>query len=270
MAGVLVVGIALVVWLAEGDSDPAPGPAFVGGDLHSLVIDADQPQTIYVGGHEAVSRSTDGGRTWQRVPSLDDADAMGWAFTEDAILISGHPGVAVDRGGRMAFAPMNDGLPHTDVHALGAGGGWVYGAGPGAGVFASADGGATWETRTTEAGQAFFGRIIVEEDGSTLLAADVRLGPVRSTDGGRTWTALGAPPSVWLTRNPDVLVASGQAGAAASPDGGRTWTPFEVPSGALLVEADPTDASRFLAAGLDGRTVQLWVSTDSGSTWASR
>lgn len=266
VAALVVVG-PVVVWLAADGSAPAPGSPFVGGDLHSLVIDPDQPQTIYIGGHEAVSRSTDGGGTWERVPSLDDADAMGWAFTEDAILVSGHPGVAIDRGGRLAFARINDGLPHTDVHALGAGGGWIYGAGPGAGVFASADGGATWETRTTQAGQAFFGRILVEADGSTLLASDVRLGPVRSADGGQTWTALGGLPSVWLTRNADVVVSSGPAGASVSSDGGRTWVPFGVPSGALMVEADPADPARFMAAGLDGRTVRLWASTDSGVTW---
>src|SRR3990170_6280957 len=122
-----LVALALVVIaLRAGQTDaPAPGVAVakpvVGGDLHSLVVDAEEPDTLYIGSHQGVSVSTDGGKTWEVVESLNGADAMGWAFTDDLILVGGHPGISVSTDGGKTFEPRNDGLPSTDVPALGAG-----------------------------------------------------------------------------------------------------------------------------------------------------
>jgi hypothetical protein len=83
-----LVALALVVIaLRSGQTDaPAPGVAaskpFVGGDLHSLVVDPTDPARLYIGSHQGVSVSNDGGNTWEVVESLDGADAMGWAFTK--------------------------------------------------------------------------------------------------------------------------------------------------------------------------------------------
>ncbi|CAN5603581.1 hypothetical protein BH24ACT5_BH24ACT5_15420 [soil metagenome] len=76
----------------------------MGGDFHSLVADPTQPDTLYVGGHRAVSRSADAGTSWERVNSLNDADAMGWGFTDDAVLVSGHPGLTIAGDGLASFA----------------------------------------------------------------------------------------------------------------------------------------------------------------------
>ncbi|MGQ0434008.1 MAG: WD40/YVTN/BNR-like repeat-containing protein [Microthrixaceae bacterium] len=266
LVAIVAVG-GLVLWRLSSESAAPVGAAFVGGDFHSLVVDPTQPDTIYVGGHEAVSRSTDAGATWERVDSLDGADAMGWGFTGDAMFVSGHPGLTLADAGITSFARHNTGLPDTDLHALGAGGGTVYAAGPGAGVIASTDNGATWQTRTTDAGQPFFGRILVDNDATTLTASDTQRGPVRSTDGGRTWTPLGGPPSLWLTRSGESIIASGGQGAYRSADDGATWQPFTIPDGAQLVEADPHTPGRLFAGGHSGTTVDIWVSTDDGRTW---
>ena len=261
-----VLGVVLW-WVSTSDPSVPEGPAFTGGDFHSIVADPTEADVIYVGGHQAVSRSTDAGATWERVDSLDDADAMGWGFTDDAMFVSGHPGLTVATAGLASFARDNDSIPDTDLHALGAGGDTIYAAGPGAGVIASTDGGATWENRTTDAGQPFFGRIIVDDDGTTLTAADTQQGPVRSTDGGRTWTALDGPASTWLTRTPDgTLIASGgPQGAYVLEDG--SWERLSIPDGAQLVEADPHTPGRLFAGGHSGTTVDVWVSTDDGRTW---
>ena len=261
--------LGIVLWLVSTSDPSVPeGAAFTGSDFHSIVADPTEADVVYVGGHQAVSRSTDAGATWERVDSLDDADAMGWGFTDDAMFVSGHPGLTVATAGLASFARDNDGLPDTDLHALGAGGGTVYAAGPGAGVVASTDAGATWETRTTDAGQPFFGRIIVDDDGTTLTASDTQQGPVRSTDGGRTWTALDGPASTWLTRTSDgTLIASGgPQGAYVLEDG--NWERLAIPDGAQLVEADPHTPGRLFAGGHSGTTADVWVSTDDGRTWA--
>lgn len=80
----------------EGQASAAP---VVGGDLHTLTAIGD---ALYVGGHVAVAVSHDGGLRWEEVPSLANADAMGWAPTTDALLAGGHPGLfrSTDGGGR--------------------------------------------------------------------------------------------------------------------------------------------------------------------------
>ena len=252
-----------------GEQAASSSGGFVGGDLHSLVVAPTTPGRLFVGGHDAVSTSADGGRTWSRVESLDGADAMGWAFTADAIYVSGHPGISRSSDGAAAFRLANEGLPDTDVHAFGAGGSTLYAAGPAIGVIASSDGGRTWQARTTDAGQAFFGRILTgPDDDQHLVAADARSGATESIDGGRTWQTLGGPPSaVWVSRSGTALYVSGPQGAASSPDGGTTWQELALPAGATLVEADPNDPAVVYAAILDGEAAQVMVSRDGGARW---
>ena len=245
----------------------------VGGDLHSLVVDPANPERLFVGGHQAVSASSDGGRSWQPVPSLEGADAMGWAFAPDAIYVSGHPGLSRSADGGQSFRRQNQGLPDTDVHAFGAGGGVLYGASPAAGVFASNDGGGSWQVRSEAAGPALFGRILVDpKNPEHLVAADVRSGPVDSSDGGRTWRKLGGlRAATWVSQaGPDTraLVASGPTGASRSADGGRSWSPVNLPEGGLLVEASASNPELLYAAAHQGSTAQVWMSRDGGRTWA--
>lgn len=272
VAAVLAVVAVVVVAGGGGGSKPATAPSsggVVGGDFHSLVVDPTTPGRVFVGGHDVVSTSSDGGRTWARVASLEGADAMGWAFTKDAVFVSGHPGIHRSADGGASFRSANDGLPDTDVHAFGAGASTLYAAGPSNGVIASTDGGRNWQARTNDAGQAFFGRILAgPDDDQHLIAADARSGAVESTDGGRTWHGLGGPPSaLWVSRNATTLFVSGPAGAASRSDGTKTWERLRLPGGASLVEADPDDSSLLYTGIHDGKAVQVMLSRDGGAHW---
>src|SRR5206468_8018217 len=119
----------------------------------SLVVDATSGR-LFVGGHLAVAVSSDGGRTWAAVRSLDAADAMGWGFEPSTVWVSGHPGLNRSDDGGRTFRRANQGLPSTDVHAFGALGDRLYAASPAVGVFASEDGGASWRVRSPDAGQS--------------------------------------------------------------------------------------------------------------------
>ena len=273
-AALCLLGVALVVRPQGGEGvrqDQVSAEAFVGGDLHSLVADPQRPGRLYVGGHAAVATSADGGATWSPVDSLRGADAMGWAFGPDGIRVSGHPGLSRSSDGGRTFVPASTGLPSTDVHAFGGGGSVLYGASPAVGVFASADGGTTWEVRATATGQAFFGRILVDpSQPDHLVAADVRAGPVESSDGGRSWNPLGGlAGATWVTWGADraILIASGPRGAARSSDGGRSWEPLPLPDGAVIVEASSGDDATIYAGGLVGTSARIWVSRDAGRTW---
>ena len=92
MAGLAVVGLGVVaaIMLTRADTGPSsPGRPFVGGDLHSLAMAPATTSRLYVGGHEGVAVSADGGQTWRQVESLGGADAMGWAFTDEGALVGG-------------------------------------------------------------------------------------------------------------------------------------------------------------------------------------
>lgn len=282
VAAAATAAVVVVVATAGGNGGSQQGPATqagptegpqIGGDLHSLVADPADPRRLFVGGHQAVGESVDGGRTWQLVESLAQADAMGWAFGGTTVWVSGHPGLNRSSDGGQTFRRTNQGLPDTDVHAFGASGQRLYGASPAVGVFASEDGGATWAVLTREAGKAFFGRILVDpNDANRLVAADARAGPVESADGGRTWNLLGGVPvATWVSRagsDPARLIASGPMGAARSPDGGRTWERLTLPEGASIVEGSPRDPQQLHAAGLSGGRASIWTSADGGRTWA--
>lgn len=280
---VLVAGLAVVVvgavalLIASGGNGTGGGASggLTGGDFHSIAVDPTDADRLFVGGHQAVSVSTDGGATWEEVESLRDADAMGWAFTSDVTYVSGHPGLNRSTDGGRTFERINEGLPNTDVHALGGNDEVLYGATPATGVFASTSGPGSWQPRTASAGQSFFGRIVVDpDDPDHVLAADASAGVAESTDGGRTWRRVdsGLTSATWLSRGGDgleVLVASGPAGAAISFDAGRTWDQLDLPDGATLVEAVPGDPDLLYAGVHRGTRVEVQVSRDRGGSWAS-
>ncbi len=269
----MAIAFVVALTLTGGNDGGGREGGFVGGDLHSLAATPGDPGRLFVGGHQAVAVSEDGGRTWRQVESLEDADAMGWAFTDDATWVSGHPGLSRAPAGTLDFELANRGLPDTDVHAFGGNQSLLVAASPRAGVFASNDGGRTWEVRSPQAGQAFFGTILVDQANlDHLVAADARQGAVESVDGGRTWRPLGGVASATWVSSPagdlSTIVASGPDGAARTSDGGKTWQPLEVPAGAALVEASPNQPAVLYAGGLSGQTAQVWVSRDGGRRWS--
>ena len=275
--GIGILAIVMFALRSDGSDAPAPGESVarpvVGGDLHSLVVDPSDPDTLYIGSHEGVSVSTDGGASWEVVESLQGADAMGWAFTDDAVFVGGHPGIMVSTNGGETFEVRNDGLVSTDVHALGAGEDVVYAGLAGLGLFASTDGGATWEERNDRMGGAFMGRIVVDPAADDhILAPDMESGILESTDGGRSWDPLNVQQVTWVswdTSDSDRIIVTAQGDAAESTDGGRSWDRFEVPDGVTIVEISPHDPNLLVAAALHAPEAAIFVSRDGGASWES-
>lgn len=271
LAVALAAGMVLLLSpIGDGGGGSGTEP-YVGGDLHSLAVD---PATgrLYVGGHGGVAVSTDGGSTWRQIDSLDGADAMGWAFTGERVLVGGHPGISASTDGGSIFEQRNQGLPATDIHALGGDEGILYAGSPQVGILTSEDGGETWDVVTDQAGQSFMGRILVDpEDPTHLMAPDMASGAAESTDGGRTWSALGGVSgAMWVSWDPadtDHVTVSAIGQAAESTDGGATWQQLQVPEGASIVEIDPEDPARLYAGVHEGENALVWTSTDGGRSW---
>lgn len=268
---IAVMAFALMQRPAAVPEGPQALPV-VGADLHSFVVDPADPERLFIGSHQGVSVSTDGGDTWEVIESLNGADAMGWAITEDAIYVGGHPGLSVSTDGGETFELRNDALPNTDIHALGAAGDVLYAASPAVGFIVSTDGGAAWEVRNEEVGGAFMGRILVDpQDPDHIVAPDMRAGAAESTDGGRTWEALGGiQGATWVSWDPsdtNDLIVAGMGQAARSSDGGKTWNPLEVPQGAALVEFSPEDSNVLYAAVHEDPNARIWISRDGAQSW---
>lgn len=267
--------VAVLVWVNRPGGSDATGASapYTGGDLHSLMSMPGEAGRLFVGGHEAVSASSDGGATWVPVDSLDDADAMGWAFLDDTIWMGGHPGLEVSTDGGATFEQRNDGLPAADIHALGGIGSTLYAASPAAGFMASTDGGSTWEIRNPGVGQTFMGAMLVDQsDPNRIVAPDMGAGAVESTDGGRSWRVLGGPQGAmsvsWDPTDSGVIVVTGSGTAALSRDAGASWEAVPIPVGTSIVQIDANDPGTWYAAAwTDDGTVMVSRSADGGSTW---
>lgn len=260
-------------WLADRAGTSATmdtAGAYVGGDLHTVTVVDGQ---LFVGGHDGVARSDDGGKHWAQVASLRGADAMGWARTSQRIFVGGHAGLFESTLGGLSFT-KSDGLGRvTDVHALGAAGDTVYLASPQAGLLASTDAGASWTSRNASVGQGFMGTILVDPaDPNQLVAPDMQNGIVASSDGGKTWKPLAGPGGVmsvaWDPTNTQRLVAIGMGGGALTTDGGRTWAGLQIPPGTSAVTFS-ADGRTLYAGTLEGQTARVSASSDDGLTWTA-
>ena len=196
-------------------------------------------------------------------------DAMGMAVTDAGVLASGHPGALTDD----VFVAPNVGLiaddgdgwrsislsGEVDFHALTASPDGTVVAGLPSGetvVMHSADGGLTWQR-----GAALEARDLVLA-GDELIATTAD-GPLRSTDGGMTFTALGgAPLLVLVASSPSGnLVGVDATGAIVREEEG-SWTTIGQVEGAAAGIAVAADSS---VAVVDDRGVVL--SRDGGDVW---
>lgn len=186
-----------------------------------LAFDPADPQTVYAdlwsarqtpweccsidGPGSGLYKSTDGGRRWRPL-------TRGLPTAEQGL-------------GRIGFT-VAPGNPHrlyaaVDAREL-------------SGVYRSDDAGESWqrvnaERRVTGRGQDFAWLRVDPRDADRLYVVNTSL--YRSTDGGRTFTAIkGAPGgddyhSIWINpRNPEILLLGVDQGATISVNGGETWS----------------------------------------------
>ncbi|MDB4948350.1 MAG: hypothetical protein JWM27_999 [Gemmatimonadetes bacterium] len=247
-----------------------------------IVIHPTNPNVVYVGalGHlwgpnrdRGVYKTTDAGRTWQKVLFVDDTTGV------------------VD----LAMDPSNPEVLYAATwHRLRWGGSHMEGAGAGSGIWKTADGGRTW-TRlndprlrnglpTGDLGR--IGLAVSEKDPRTVYAViavdrgvtDVRKAPFggvfRSDDAGATWrhvNDLAANPHYYYDEIRVDPTNAEHVWVAASPlleskDGGRSFEPdslarVHVDNHALWI--DPADPAHMLL-GNDGG---LYTSYDAGKAW---
>lgn len=236
-------------------------------DVHSLAFVGNDVKHVLFGHHNGLLVSTDGGRSWAALPVREDAMSMGPA-TDGSIVIAGHEVFTASRDGGKTWARIPADLPSLDIHGFTRDPAdparmWAYLAT--GGLWASADYGLHWSRVRQD--NVVFPLAVRHGSMTRLLGADTS-GIVASDDGGRTWQALGAPPTYPITSlaasaTGSVIYAGGLDGLFRSSDGGATW------------QATGYRGSAFaIATSDDGGTVALvsketafYRSADGGANW---
>jgi len=279
LLAVAAAGVAIYGQMAGPSAitpQQAADPAFIGPGLHSLVIDPENPQHLFVGGHGSAVVSLDGGRTLSQVKGLQSLDAMNWTLSSDGAqqAVGGHYGLRVSTDGGVSWSDLSGNLPYSDVHALGMSpdnASQLFAYVVGKGVYESADQGKSWSVR---GGQdlSMMGPMVVQPGGLNLLGVDMQSGLVRSTDGGRTWKPVGSGLMVSsLAVDPadtSHLVAV-RSTVEQSRDGGATWssTGGSLPPGTVAIAIAPGAGAPWYAGLMLNQHAVLFRSTDSGATW---
>jgi photosystem II stability/assembly factor-like uncharacterized protein len=238
-----------------------------------ILIDPNNPEVVFVAalGHayapndqRGVFRSTDGGKTWQRVLFKDENTG------------------AID----LAFDPSD---PHTLYAAL-----WqtrrppwnVYppSNGPGSGLYKSTDGGNTWEQLTGHGLQSEgLGRIGIAvaptKPNRVYLIVDAKQGGVyRSDDAGQNWQLADSEPRIWgrgwyfggITvdpKNADIVYVCNTS-TYRSTDGGKSFDAVKgAPGGDDYhnLWIDPDDPQRMIVSSDQG----VVISVDGAKTWTT-
>jgi photosystem II stability/assembly factor-like uncharacterized protein len=248
------------------------------GDSHQIgriLIHPTNPDIVYVAalGHaygpnpeRGVYRTTDGGRTWQKV--LDKGPDIG---ATDLALEPESPQVIYATMWQARRPPWS-----------------VYGPleGPGSGLYKSTDGGDHWSQLTGNGlPEGAWRRSGVAVARGTrgqrvyaIIDAASGSGLFRSDDAAKTWTRVGTDPRIdsraWYfsgitvdPKNPDVVYLPNVA-VYRSTDGGKNFTVLKGAPGGddyHYLWIDPTDSSRMILASDQG----INISTDTGASWSS-
>ena len=279
LAALIVIGV-LAGWLRlrddGGDSandGPQPIAVLDTPDVHSLLINVNNPDHLLFGSHAGLKESQDGGFTWAD-GTLQGKDAMSMARSLQSpmtIYVTGHDVVEVSRDNGASWQPLEHDLPGTDVHAFAQDSDspeLLYAFVVGYGVFRSENGGVNWVALTKPPpGGTPFALAAAADRVYVATEAGIRI----SFDRGETWQPLSAQPSgTTLTlalspTDPGLLYAGTADGLARSTDSGATWIalgPAGIPVLALAVS--PTDPQRVTFVTQGGG---VYRSDDGGTTW---
>jgi photosystem II stability/assembly factor-like uncharacterized protein len=199
-------------------------PGAGGMCLHSINVDADDPNRLVIGISAAgVFRTDDGGQTWEPANKGTSADFLPDNQPEVGQCVH-----------KVLVHPMNRDRVWQQNHC---------------GVYRSDDRGTTWERLDGNGLPSDFGFALMldprdpdaaftipEESAMNRVASGGRLGVWRTRDGGASWDVLenGLPQQAWVGvlreasawdgLEPNGLYFGTQSGSVlASPDGGETW-----------------------------------------------
>ena len=280
--------------------------------IGKVLIDPHNPDVVLVAaeGHafgpnqeRGVFRTTDGGKSWQKVLYKDDKTgavelefagsnsnvvyaAMYQVVRKPWDIISGGPGSGLYKsgdGGITWTQVKGHGFPDvllgrigiaisaaepSRVYAL------IEAADDKGGVYVSQDAGGTWQVVTGDhrfLQRAFYYTHIFVDPANADTIYILNVGSFRSTDAGKTWTTLHPPHgdnhALWIDpENPKRMITGDDGGASISTDSGNTWSPEDNQPTAQFYHVAVDDQFHYFLYGAqqDNSTVGIASSTDHG------
>ncbi|HKJ93120.1 MAG TPA: YCF48-related protein, partial [Longimicrobiales bacterium] len=250
-------------WKAAGLADTHTTMALAVDPRNTDVVYAASMGHVFVpGAHRGVFKTTDGGKTWQKVLFVNDSTG--------AVSLSMDP----KNPDVLYAATWQAYRKHFRLSSGGAG----------SGIYKTTDGGAHWTNISGAKGlpQETLGKIgvAVAPSSPNVVYAVIQAkdgGVFRSDDSGQTWTPVNDD---WKLRqrafyymaitvnpqNPNTVYMPQVDAVYASRDGGRTFKRVHTPHGDNhIIWVNPNDTTILLEGNDGGAT----VSTDGGRTWST-
>ncbi len=233
------------VWTPIGPS-PLHAGIDVNGQVTSIAINPNNPNVMYIGtAWGGIWRTQDGGTSW--TPLFDHAPSLGIGEPA-AIAID-----PIDTSIIYAGTSNREGSQFSDAQTQ-----------PGAGLFKSTDGGASWiqlgssyPSSAPSNASIFFNQslnvVIVDPADNQIVYLASNSGLFRSTDGGFNWTQTANGVANTLVLDPTSPAAATRilyagmsgVGVLQSTDGGQNWT-------TILNATTPAVATKLTSGGYTG------------------
>lgn len=279
---------------------------YPGANINAVEFSTTDPVIAYAGSANAVFRSTDGGHTWQQVSGGEE---FGWGapgvragFPIDFQVDPRDPnrlfannyggGNFASPDGGQTWTVASAGYTGAQVRDVAAGPDQVFAAAR-SGLFATSDGGATWQGLNSPPAASLEWNVVAIDPANAqhVLASNNWNGTLlQSFDAGQRWQPVGSPVGegkgwraiTFAPSNPQIVYAGTSAfysagvfddtmpasGVWVSHDGGNEWAPA---NSGLAADANVTA----LAVAWDNPAVVyaatsnhgVLKSTDGGATW---
>jgi len=227
----------------------------------AIAVHPKEPEHVYLASSLGISISTDGGKTWRMTKTNSKADA----FSGGLVIDPAHPnrayasfGSGVERSddGGETWQHVNSEVKVSRL-AFHVRSGALY-AGGESGLLVSKDEGQSWQLLSEWRVYSF---AVDDAEAPTIYMSDPPTAPLKkSTDGGKTWTALRFGVS-WVSEiligpEDEVYLATNSMGVLGSTDGGASWHPINSGLGSgktsHIIAASEEVASIYLASDLHG------------------
>lgn len=272
----LVGALAALVWWFTSNTPATNSTALATlstRDFHALAFHPQNPEVLFFGHHGGMMQSSDGGKSWSSVASLQQ-DAMSIAIPRsdaNLVFVAGHNVLSTSNDGGKTWDALTTNLPGTDIHAfvvnpMNAREFYAYVAG--FGLFKSVNGGAIWTSLNRTVPPSTSSIVLGSHMPQTMFLGSGQ-GLFKSSDGGAIWTRVSTPAfqaAIALAVNDqDELFAATERGVFKSSDNGAAWTRLNVESGVTLALAmSPSNPQRIVIVNDKG---QVFRSDDGGVTW---
>jgi len=261
-----------------------------GGNIVALALDPQQPATLYGLPYEypdgpRVFKTTTGGDGWTNVGWLPEYSVnMLLVDPHDSDYLYGMTSTAVWRSTDGGASWESYGLPTTAMglaaDPLVSGrlfaSGYSYSTYPVPVVMTSTDNGRSWSSMVLDPDTGYAYCVAFDPVHSGTAYAGCLYGLLfKTTDGGANWdSACGGLPATTSVQalavnagNPDIVLAAASDGVYRTTDAGGSWARAGEMTRALDLALSAANPALAYCLGYDTAPC-LFVSTDSGATWA--